>query len=245
MRIKSAVQAVVDDPVAEPRGRRAVHTIESGAAAAATAPNPNSRSGDGGQQAAPAGHPINRSPSPSRARARRARQFSDIGQQADPRHLVEPPGRRCGCWVTSPFLFCEFFFAESANDGARAIGANDDDVGRSGGAGARFSSYGVIDNRSENLQHCQWGAALARLRHHPDRNRTELGGRPNHYGYLFARVRRRADSSELSQQTDPRNLVEPAGRRCGCWPPSPILFGEVRFGATLELGRSGRRRENL
>jgi len=49
---------VGDDPVAEPRGRRAVHTIESGAAAAAPAPNPNSRSGDGGQQAAPAVGPI-------------------------------------------------------------------------------------------------------------------------------------------------------------------------------------------
>jgi hypothetical protein len=29
------------------------------------------------------------------------------------------------------------------------------------------------------------------------------------------------DMSELGQQTDP---LEPPGRRCGCWPMSPISF---------------------
>jgi hypothetical protein len=54
------------------------------------------------------------------ARARGARRFQRALTQSD---LLEPPGRRCGCWSTSPM---------------------------SAGAGA---TYGVIDNRSENLQH--------------------------------------------------------------------------------------------
>jgi hypothetical protein len=47
--------------------------------------------------------------------------------------------------------------------------------------------------------------------------------------------------SELGQQTDP---LEPAGRRCGCWPTSPIPFYEVWLGAndgagTGEVGGDG------
>src|SRR5450759_2086341 len=52
------------------------------------------------------------------ARARGARRFQRALTQSD---LLEPPGRRCGCWMMM-----------------------------SAGAGA---TYGVIDNRSENLQH--------------------------------------------------------------------------------------------
>ena len=37
----------------------------------------------------------------------------------------------------------------------------------------------------------------------------------------------------------PPDLLEPPGRRGGLRPPSPMPFCEVRFGATLELGRSG------
>jgi hypothetical protein len=80
------------------------------------------------------------------ARARRPR-FQRVLTQTD---LLEPPGRRCGCWATSAFLFGGIV--------VRRFGATME-VGRSGrsmmsaGAGA---SYGVIDNRSENLQHRQW-----------------------------------------------------------------------------------------
>ncbi len=45
----------------------------------------------------------------------RTRLFSDVGQQADPRRMVESAGRRCGCWSTSPFLFGEFLFADSGS----------------------------------------------------------------------------------------------------------------------------------
>ena len=53
------------------------------------------------------------------ARARGARQFERALRQSD---LLEPPGRRCGCWSTSPFLFsgivvCIFLFG--GDDGAR------------------------------------------------------------------------------------------------------------------------------
>ena len=39
--------------------------------------------------------------------------------------------------------------------------------------------------------------------------------------------------------------AKPPGRRAACWPPSPSLFSGIvvrgfRFGATMELGRSGR-----
>ena len=63
------------------------------------------------------------------ARARGARRFQRALTQSD---LLEPPGRRCGCWSTSPFRFSGLLFADSGS-----------------GAGA---TYGVIDNRSENLQ---------------------------------------------------------------------------------------------
>jgi hypothetical protein len=44
------------------------------------------------------------------------------------------------------------------------------------------------------------------------------------------------DMSELGKQTDP---LEPPGRRCGCWPMSPIFFlADYGSGRTLELGRS-------
>jgi acyl-CoA synthetase (AMP-forming)/AMP-acid ligase II len=49
------------------------------------------------------------------ARVRGGRRPAELGQQTDPRKLVEPPGRRCGCWVTSPFLFREFLFADSGS----------------------------------------------------------------------------------------------------------------------------------
>ena len=112
-------------------------------------------------------------------------------------------------------------------------------------------SYGVIDNRSENLQHCQWALAQwAALKDQQKRGGVELNGA------YFPRVRARAEPSDaLRRQTDP---LEPAGRRfanlffessfstvlfrdfpsdvgqqtdpqsdrpagAACWPPSPLL----------------------
>jgi hypothetical protein len=56
-----------------------------------------------------------------------------------------------------------------------------------------------------------------------------------------ARARGGADSA----RPVPTDLHRPARRRCGCWPTSTFLFGEIvvrrfRFGATMEVGRSGR-----
>src|ERR1035437_6800756 len=74
------------------------------------------------------------------ARARGARRLQRARTPRDPPYH---PGRRCGCWSTSPFRFSglvrRFWF-----------GALDDVMMMSAGAGA---TYGVIDNRSENLQH--------------------------------------------------------------------------------------------
>ena len=53
----------------------------------------------------------------------------------------------------------------------------------------------------------------------------------------LARLGAKAFIIRRRQQTD---LVDPAGRHCGFWATSPIPFYELRIGATMELGRSGR-----
>ena len=51
----------------------------------------------------------------------------------------------------------------------------------------------------------------------------------------FHRIRR--GNVERGAETDRR---EPPGWHCGWWATSPIPFYELRIGATMELGRSGR-----
>ena len=69
---------------------------------------------------------------------------------------------------------------------------------------------------------------------------TDSGSAFTTFAAPSARARRRRFQRALT----PTDLHGPAGRRCGCWPTSPVLFsgivvGRFRFGATLELGRSG------
>ena len=45
-----------------------------------------------------------------------------------------------------------------------------------------------------------------------------------------ARARGGADSSDVGQQTDLLDLLGPAGRRCGCWPTSTVLFSGIVVG---------------
>ena len=112
----------------------------------------------------------------------------------------------------------------------------DDGVGRSGRSmmmaaaarrrAKRRSSHGVIDN-SAALNDQQNVAAVNHIRSHSARAR----------GPTQRRGSRRAAM--------PTDRLEPAGGACGCWPTSPFLFsgivvGKFRFGATMELGRSGR-----
>ena len=57
---------------------------------------------------------------------------------------------------------------------------------------------------------------------------------------MFAHLSR--VSQRRAEQSD---LLESPGRRCGCWSTSPILFtgllfADFWFGATMEVGRSGR-----
>ena len=63
-----------------------------------------------------------RSPHSLPSRAREARGFPEALRQSD---LLEPPGRRCGCWSTSPFFFSLSrvvvrSFRFGADDGAQA-----------------------------------------------------------------------------------------------------------------------------
>ena len=95
-------------------------------------------------------------------RARSSADSSALGQQTDLLDRLGPARRRCGCWPTSPVLFSgivvgRFRGRTGADDGARAIGADADRL-RLVGAAAMVpapsaASYGVIANRSENLQH--------------------------------------------------------------------------------------------
>src|ERR1700691_898326 len=57
------------------------------------------------------------------SRAREARRFLGALRQSD---LLEPPGRRCGCWRRRHFFFAELLlgrFRFGADDGAVAIDA--------------------------------------------------------------------------------------------------------------------------
>ena len=92
------------------------------------------------------------------ARARGAGRFQRALTPTD-RH--RPAGRRCGCWPTSTVPFSGICCSQIRRRTlALGIGA-DADVGFAW-SGRRWcrrrssaASYRVIDNRSENLQHCQ------------------------------------------------------------------------------------------
>ena len=94
------------------------------------------------------------------ARARGAGRFQ---RALTPTDLHRPVGRRCGCWPTSTVLFSGICCWQIRRQTlALGIGA-DADVGFAWSGRrwcrrrSRAASYRVIDNRSENLQHCQWG----------------------------------------------------------------------------------------
>jgi hypothetical protein len=69
---------------------------------------------------------------------------------------------------------------------------------------------------------------------HPDRDRTEMG-RVNQLAVESPRARRARRDLERPAESDP---LAPPGRRCSCWPTSPIPFYELRIGATMARGRS-------
>ena len=183
---------------------------------------------------------------PPRARARR-RRFQCALTQTD---LLGPAGRRCGCWPTSPVLFSgivvgRFRFGATmalGRSGRRCCGrcAGGDGAGADRAQPATGSS--TTDRKICSTDSGALSRALSALR--PLRigkisgiwQRLPLSLPPR------ARARRRRFQCALTQ-TD---LLGPAGRRCGCWPTSPVLFsgivvGRFRFGATMALGRSGRR----
>ncbi len=89
------------------------------------------------------------------------------------------------------------------------------------------ASHGVIDNRSENLQHLQWGRSpsLAQRCGGCGTERSAEIGRFNHTRCPHARARG-ARRFQASSEAD-RNLHRPAGRRCGCWSTSPLLFSGI------------------
>src|SRR5580658_5978086 len=109
------------------------------------------------------------------SRAREARRFPGALRRSD---LLEPPGRRRGCWRRRHLRFSELLAADFGSGPTMELRRSlltSASPGRGGGDGAGAdrakARYGVIDNRSENLQHLQRmalalaRAALRRLRH--------------------------------------------------------------------------------
>ena len=76
----------------------------------------------------------------------------------------------------------------------------------------------------------------ARLTDHPADRAAAVGV----YHFCCPLRAREGRGEQLREQTDP---LEPAGRRPGCWPTSPIfvLFTNSGSGLTMELGRSSER----
>ncbi len=93
-------------------------------------------------------------------RAHEARRFPGALRRSD---LLEPPGRRCGCWRRRHLRFSEIVGWQISGSGPtmelRRSMLTSASPARSGGAGAGAdrakARYGVIDNRSEILQHLQ------------------------------------------------------------------------------------------
>src|SRR5450759_1972922 len=106
------------------------------------------------------------------------------------------------------------------DDGARAI----DDVGWR----RRCASYGVIDNRSENLQHSQWGRLLslaqrcggAALNDH-----KKLAALTALAALTRARGERRFQRAVRPSCAEQTDRLEPAVR---LWSTSPFLFSVLR-----------------
>ena len=101
------------------------------------------------------------------------------------------------------------------------------------------ASYRVIANRSENLQHRQWGAlprslsAAAAAARKDQRNLAAFTA-------LAALTRAREWPGRFQRALTPTDLHRPARRRCGWWPTSTVLFSgiccwQIRR-RTLELG---------
>src|ERR1035437_9232830 len=167
------------------------------------------------------------------ARARGARRFQRALTQSD---LLEPPGRRCGCWSTSPFRFSglvrRFWFGATMELGRSMM--------MSAGAGAaRPTGSSTTDRKicsTDSGGACSRSfsaAAAAALNDH--QNLAALTG-------IAAPTRARERGARRFQRAlTQSDLLEPPGRRCGCWSTSPFRFsGLVRrfwFGATMELGR--------
>ena len=173
------------------------------------------------------------------ARARRPTATSEVGQQTDPRHLVEPPGRRAACWPLSPSLFSGIVVRGFRFGATMELGRSGRSMVRpmltSASPGRRrrwcrrrssAASYGVIGNRSENLQHRRSPACL--------RSRNAAAARKDQRKLAaltlmapHSRARGAAATSEVGQQTDPRH-----GRAAGgapCWPRRHFFLAELLF----------------
>ena len=83
--------------------------------------------------------------------------------------------------------------------------------------------------RSQILQHRQWwrSPALAQRCGAAASERSAEFGSVSHVRCGHARARSGAEFQRALRQTD---LHRPAGRRCGCWPTSTVLFSGIVVG---------------
>jgi hypothetical protein len=88
--------------------------------------------------------------------------------------------------------------------------------------------------------------AASRMRRYqmrpPRHSQPRLPGRAVFSLVHSASSRRFAAQYSSARQTDSRDGVAPAGRRCGGTAPSPIPFSRLRFGRRWSSGANGERR---
>ncbi len=145
--------------------------------------------------------------------ARARRRHAELGQQTDPRHLVAPPGRRCGCRV-SPISFSRILCSQipvRGDDGARAVGAIDDAAPADERSADQFSavSIGVVSKSRA----CEAEPSDA-LRQQTDP--LEPAGRRFANFFFessFSRVLFRDFPSDVGQRSDPQSA--PRGSATG------------------------------
>ena len=170
---------------------------------------------------------------PSRARAK-GRRFQ---RALTPTDLHRPARRRCGCWPTSTVLFSGIVvgrFGGGRWSSGSAPMLTSASPGRGGdGAGADRAQPATGSSTTDRKICSTVSGALSRARSAP--RPLRLGKISGIWQRLPLSLpsRARAKGRRFQRALTPTDLHRPAGRRCGCWPTSTVLFSGIvvgRFG---------------
>ena len=175
-------------------------------------------------------------------RAREARRFPGALRRSD---LLEPSGRRCGCWSTSQFLFSGIVGRQIL---VRALTSASPGRGGGDGAGADRAQRGRGSSTTDRkIRSTYRGGACSCSRSAPAA--AALNDHRNLAALLmFVALTRAREARRFPGALRRSDLLEPSGRRCGCWSTSQFLFSGIVGrqilvrGLTSASPGSGRRR---